>query len=91
MLSAAALSRICQSACQEAQPFLISCARQQLRSFVVALTRAIAAGVTAVVADTPQRVTPAAVVAGVVTGKVAAGVAAGVAGRVALFVAAIVA
>eukprot|EP00321_Phaeocystis_globosa_P004426 CAMPEP_0118811574 /NCGR_PEP_ID=MMETSP1162-20130426/1732_1 /TAXON_ID=33656 /ORGANISM="Phaeocystis Sp, Strain CCMP2710" /LENGTH=83 /DNA_ID=CAMNT_0006741219 /DNA_START=201 /DNA_END=452 /DNA_ORIENTATION=+ len=79
---------------------MISCARRQLRSFVVALTRALAAGVTAVVAET--RGTPiggggaiAAVVALVVTGNVAAGVAAGgaavVAAGVAAGVAAIVA
>ena len=73
------------STCQDAQPFLISCARRPLRSFVVALTRAVAAGVTAGVAGMLKaiRVSKARFVAGVVTGKVAAGVAAGGAAGVA--------
>ena len=67
------------------RPFLISCARRPLRSFVVALTRAVAAGVTAGVAGMLKaiRVSKARFVAGVVTGKVAAGVAAGGAAGVA--------
>ena len=67
------------------RPFLISCARRPLRSFVVALTRAVAAGVTAGVAGMlkASRASKARFVAGVVTGKVAAGVAAGGAAGVA--------
>ena len=58
------------------------------RSFVVALTRAVAAGVAAGVAAAATEATiAAAVVTGVVTGKVAAGVAAGGAAGVAASVA----
>ena len=66
-------------------------APRQVRSFVVALTRAVAAGVAAGVAVATSRCVGAAGVTGVVTGNVAAGVAAGGAAGVATLKAALVA